>query len=362
MATAYGFMNLEYLQNTRISTFGVERSYNAIQESLAEYMRVMDALAGQLVEKTTLAMEQYELPGDGTLQPLTEDGTPLPVIPSGNYQVGYPIQHAGTAFGNNRIARALATVDELERFTADTMARDKDWMLRHVLAALFDNVSWTYNDKPSGAYKGLGNISIQPLANGDTVTYMRRGGSLSTDDHYKAQAAAIADATNPFPAIKRELVEHPGNGSTLVTYAPTALVDSVVALTEFVEVSDPDIRYGADNDVLESIRAEVLGPGDEVLGKTKSGSWVVEWGRLPATHMLTLALGSPKVLKMREYEADELKGLHSPGVFNTDGNHYRTDFYRYAGFGASNRVGAVVTYIGGASYTIPSGYDAPLAV
>jgi hypothetical protein len=242
------------------------------------------------------------------------------------------------------------------------MARDKDWMLRHMLAAIFDNTAWTYNDKPSGAYKGLGNITIQPLANGDAVTYMRRGGALSTDDHYKAQSAAIADGANPFPAIKRELAEHPGNGNVIVTYVPTALVDTTVALTEFVEVSDPDIRYGADNDTLDSIRGDILGAGDEVLGKTKSGHWIVEWSRLPATHMLSLALGSPKVLKMREYDEASLKGLHSTGVFDEDGNHYRTDFYRYAGFGASNRVGAVATYIGGASYTVPSGYDAPLAV
>lgn len=360
----YGFSGLQSLYNTRVQQAGPTRVWTAIQESLEEYNRVVNGLMTAFVERTTIAQEQIELPGDGTLQPLTDDGNPLPVLPSGSYQVAYPIQGAGTAWGENRVARALMTVEEADRNTADAMRKDKDWLIRHILAALFDNATWTFADKvgPNGS-KGLGNITIQPLANNDSVTYVRRGGSSATDNHYLAQAAAIANATNPFPGLRTELIEHPSNSGPFVAYLASDQVATATALTEFVEADDPDIRYGADSDTLSVLRSDILGPGDEVLGKTKSSNiWLVEWGALPSGYLVTLALGSgTKALKMREYEAPELQGFF-PERADIDGNHLVSRMLRYAGFGASNRVAAAVMRIGNASYAIPTGYDAPLAV
>ena len=75
-----------------------------------------------------------------------------------------------------------------------------------------------------------------------------------------------------------------------LAYVATDLVSTVTALTEFVEVNDPDIRYGADNDTLSANGAACLiGPGKEVLGKTKSGVWVVETPILPSTYMIAVS-------------------------------------------------------------------------
>lgn len=360
----YGFMNLQHLYNTRVVDAGTERVWTAIAESLAEYNRVIDGLFGTFVDRTTAGLQQIELPGSGTLQPLTDDGNPLPVLPSGSYQVAYPIHGAGTAWGDNRVTRALMSVEEADRNTANAMRDDKDWLTRHALAALLDNASWTFSDKagPNG-YRGLGNITVQPLANNDSVTYTRRGGSAATDNHYLAQAAAIADGTNPFPVIRSELIEHPSNGGPFVAYVASDLVATATALTEFVEAGDPDIRYGADNDTLSAAGAGILGPGDEVLGKTKSSNiWIVEWAALPSNYMIATALGAgTKPLAMREYDAPELQGFFMERA-SIDGNHLVTRMLRYAGFGVANRVAAVAMRIGNASYAVPSGFDAPLPV
>lgn len=360
----YGFANIQHLYNTRVQAAGVQPVWTAIQETLDEYNRVVDGLMRVFVERTTAGLEQIELPGDGTLQPLTDDGNPLPVLPSGNYQVGYPIHGAGTAWGDNRVTRALMTVQEAERNTLEALRKDKDWLSRHILAAMFDNATWTFADRvgPTGQ-RGLGNITVQPLANNDAVTYTRRGGASAADNHYLAQAAAIADATNPFPAIRSELIEHPSNAGPFVAYVASDLVATATALAEFVEADDPDIRYGADNDTLAAIRSDILGPGDEVLGKTKSSNiWIVEWSTLPSTYILATALGaSTKALKMREYDAPELQGFFMERA-SVDGNHLVTRMLRYAGFGVANRVAAVAYRIGDASYAIPSGFDAPLPV
>jgi hypothetical protein len=359
----YGFVGISDLYAQRVQQAGPERVFQAVADSVQEYTRVANAIVGAWSEPTMLAMEQVELPGSGTLQPLDEWGNPLPVQPSGYYQVAYPIQGGGTAFGDNRVTRAIMTVEEVARLTMDAMQKDKDWLIRHALAAIFTNTTWSYTDKvgPNGS-KGLGAITIQPLANGDTVVYARKGtlGS-AVDTHYLAQSAAVADATNPFPTIKAELDEHPSNSGPVVAYIATDQVATTVALTEFVEVTDPDIRYGADSDVLAANGEAMVGPGKEVLGKTKSGVWVVEAPIIPSGYMIAVSTGGGAPLRMREYPAPELQGLFLE-QYSPDGNRQETRLIRYAGFGVRNRVAALVQRIGNSSYAIPSGYTAPLPV
>lgn len=362
-SVAYGFIGLADLFAQRVAEIGTARIYDAITESLAEYSKIADGILAGWSQRTTVAQEQIELPGTGTLQPLDEWGNPLPVKPSGSYQVAYPIQGAGTAFGDNRISRALITVEETNRLLMDAMQRDKDWLIRHALAALFTNTTWTYNDKAAGGgYKGLGDITIQPLANGDSVTYGRvAGGAPATDTHYLAQAAAISDTDNPFPTIATELNEHPSNRGPLVAYVASNLTTGAGNLTELVEVGDPDIMLGANSDTIAAAAETVLGPGKEVIGKTKSGVWVVEMPAIPSDYMLVVATGADQVLRQREWPAAELQGffteMHSP-----DGNLEITRLLRYCGFGVRNRVGALVMRIGNGTYAIPSGYTAPLPV
>ena len=359
----YGFHSLTDLYGQRVSAVGTPRVYDAIREATAEYTRVANGLLGVLAERTVIAQEQIELPGSGTLQPLDEWGNPLPVQPSGSYTVAYPIQGGGTAFGANRVSRAMMTVEEVARATMDAMQKDKDWLIRHALAAVFTNTTWTFADKVgANGSKGLGNITIQPLANGDAVVYGKVGGvAAAVDTHQLAQAGAIADNANPFPTIKAELDEHPSNRGPYVAYIASDLVATATALTEFVEVGDPDIALGSGSDQVTGSVASLIGFGTEVLGKTKSGVWLVEAPVLPSTYILAVATGADAVLRMREYPAPEVQGLFLE-THSDDGNTDATRFIRYAGFGVRNRVGAVVYRIGNGSYAIPTGYTPPLPV
>ncbi len=361
MTTTFGYLRSQDLYNQRVVTVGVARVYDAIRSHVAEYTRVVLAMMAEIAERTEIPMEQIELPGDGTLQPLDEDGNPLPVMPSGNYQVAYPIQGAGTAWGTNRVSRELMTVEEAERNTLDSERRDADWLIRHMLAAILTNTTWTYKDKvgPNGS-KGLGDITIQPLANNDTVVYVRKGATApATDNHYLAQAAAIADANNPFPTISKELSEHPSNGNRrILCYIAENLQDSVMALTSFIDVDDSDV-----NDPTAASATNVPNPGfgDEVLGKIKGTKcWIVLWRSMPDSYIFAKMEGQA-ILKMREYPAAALKGFF-PENANVDGNHLVNRMLRYAGFGVMDRVGALVMRIGNASYAIPTGYEAPLPV
>lgn len=359
MTVAYGFVDLQDQFQERVNTIGIQRIWDAIDESAAEYNRVLNELMAAMVEPTTTAQEQFELPGGGTLQPLDADGNPMPVKVSGSYQVAYPIQGAGTAWGSNRVSRELMTVREANRLTVDAQQKDVNWMRRHILAALLDNAAWNFNDEvgPDGA-KGLGTISIKPLANGDTVQYVRKGGSMAVDDHYLAQANAIDDANNPYDNIYDELNEHPSNSGPYVAYIATNLKTATQGLTGFVEVLDPDIAPGSGTDTLRASIAR--GFGDEVLGKVNK-MWIVEWSLLPSGYILGHARGGGPVLKMRQYDAPALQGFFRE-PHNVDGNHMVERMLRYCGFGVSNRVGALVYQVGNATYQIPAAYDAPLGV
>lgn len=360
--TMFGFVGLEDLFSRRVSEDNQAIVYDAVTATVNEWNRTMNEIMAMFLERTVTAQENFQQPGSGTLQPLDDFGNPLPVQPGEAYQVAYPIQGAGTAWGDNRVTRQLMTVQEVNDNLADALRRDRDWVIRHFLAAVFDNVAWTFNDRVgAGGNKGLGNITVQPLANSDSVTYLRRGGAVATDNHYLAQAADIGDDSNPFPTIRRELIEHPGNSGRLVVYIPSALVDTVTALTEFVEISDPDISYGADESTVADPGAGILGPGVEVLGKTKSSNaWIAEWPMLPDEHMIAKMVGTPPGLRMREYDSPALQGLFTE--FDTDGNLEENRYLRYAGIGVADRTSMLVYQVGNATYEIPTGYDAPLSV
>lgn len=350
---AYGFVGLEHLFAERIENVNVSTVMTAVQESVGEHNRQAEALMAELAMATTDYKTRFKQRDSYTLQPLDEYGRPRPLRPMGYYDVAFPIQGGGAAYGFNHISAALATVEDVNRLTLEALGADADWMKRHLLAAIMDNVAWSYDDDEHGA------LTIQPLANGDTVTYVKKAGTTATDDHYLAQAAAIDASNNPFPTIYDELKEHPINADAqIVSYIPTALKASIRALSTFVEVEDMDIRPGNASDVLTG--SIDRGFGDEVLGKV-DGVWIVEWSILPSEHMLAVARGTREpVLKMRQYPATTLQGFFQKQ--RTEGNLETTEFYRFAGFGAFNRVGALVYQVGNATYEIPTAYGAPLAV
>jgi hypothetical protein len=358
---SYGFTNLETLMAQRVVDVQVEVVQRAVEESAMEHTRIMNEMLGQMVTRTIKHQVRYQLPAGGTLQPLDASGNPLPVTPTGVYDVAFPIKGAGTAWGTDRISRAKMTVQDAARFTYDALQKDADWMRRHMLAALFDNTTYTYADPM------YGNLTVQPLANGDAVTYVRAGSATpATDTHYLAQANAISNSDNPFPTIYSELDEHPSNSGPYMVYVPSNLVATITALANFREPNDAMYRFGdgvtllnASNNSMDTRRDNPMSHfGNRLVGAV-DGCVIVEWNSLPDSYMLAHASGVNDVLGMREEPEAELQGLF-PEVHDVDGNRWVNRLLRYCGFGVMNRVGALVYRVGNGSYAIPSGFSTPL--
>jgi hypothetical protein len=351
----YGVASYQFLGTQRLTAQNTQLVLDQLRERSAAWSRATSEMLTLFAGRTTVAQERVLLPGSGTLQPLDALGVPYPVKPSGYFDVGFPIYGGGTASARDRVSKVLETVDDIFRDQEDAEARDADWNRRHLLASLFTNTTRTFADPL------LGNLTVQPLAiTSDGVIYVRQGGSASTAQHYLGQAAAIADATNPYTTIETLLGAYPSNaGRRIIVYIPSNQVTTTKNLAVFYPVADPDVALGSGSDRLVGSPAGVIGPGDMVLGKV-GAVWVVEWKALPDDYLLAVVEGRPP-LAMREYPDAALQGFFLE-TNSPDGARIERRYIRYAGYGVRNRIAAAVVRIGNATYAIPTGYTAPLAV
>lgn len=343
---AYGFQSLASLWTDRVTEVGVERVTDAVAQTLAEYNRQVDALIGDMVQRTTDRTRKFLIPSSGDLQPVDEWGNPLPVKHAGSYDVGFPIQGGATAWGDNRVSRQLMTVEEANRNTIEAMKMDARWLRRHIIAAILDNVSWTYADPQ-------GDITVQPLANTDGVLYPQTTGATAEAEHYTAGTGVFTQAQ--LVTLRDKLTVIPSNSGDVIVYVASNLVTDVMGMADFVAATDPDIAVGSS---VSQLTARINpGLGDLVLGKVK-GTWVVEWRYLPDSYAVA-RIGSRPFVAMREYPAAALQGFFSE-MHSSDGNLREMRLIRYAGFGVFDRTAAAVHNAGTATYTIPSGFNAPL--
>lgn len=348
----YGFHNLQDLKNERVTAVGVGVINDAIENAVAEHNRLMDSLLDFFVLRTTEYSTRYSGATNARLQPLDNAGRARPIKPSGYYDIAFPMAQGGTAWGFDYVTGQKMTVAEVQRATNTMIIADRNWVVDHIYAALFTNADWTYVDPLKGT------LTIKGLANNDAVTYSVAGGTnSSTANHYLAQAAGIADATNPFPAIYTALSKRPDNAGAVVAFVAADLVSSIEALADFREMPDSNIAPGANSDRLIG-RLPANTPG-RIIGYVNK-VWIAESLSMPDGYIVATTTEGEKALAMREDEETSLQGFKQVAT-RDDHPWYERQYLRRAGFGALNRVGAVVYRIGNASYAIPSGYSSPMA-
>jgi hypothetical protein len=355
-ALLYGFVQLKDLANRRVTEVGVQVVNDAINTAIAEHNRQIDAILALFAERTTEFKERFSSPVASRLQPLDEHGRARPIKPLSQYDVAYPIQDGGTAWGATYKTSQKMTVQEANDITATLISADVRWLRDHVLAALFANVAWTFNDPIHGA------LTIQGLANSDTVQYMIQAGADAgaTDSHYLGQAGAIADVTNPFPTIYAELSEHPENSGDVIAFIPTANKTATQGLATFYPTRDPNVTSGTGvTELTGSLGVSLPSGPTSLLGYEASGVWIAEWKSLPSNYIVAVTTGGERPLKMREEPEASLQGFQKVAERN-DHPFYESQYLRSAGFGGNNRVGAVVMEVSDASYDIPTNYTSPM--
>lgn len=353
---AYGFINLENIFDQRVTTQNFQVIDTAITQSVEEHNRQVGTMMSLFVENVTESRRRYRTPIAVRNQPLDEHGRALPIRRAGFYDVGFPIHDSGQAWGQTFKAKVKQTVAEANELTSTMLSGDARWMRDHVLAGLFTNVAWTFDDDE------FGNIVIKGLANNDTDTYLvMSGADLGTvDNHYSAQANAIgAGADDPWNnVIVDELMEHPENGGEVITLFSNSHSAQVRALSGFVPLNDTRINPASTTRTLAAdLGVDV--PGN-VIGFHDKGAWLVEWRSMPANYLLSVTSTGPRPLGLRQHEEAELQGFFKVPTDRVDQPYYEYQYLRYAGFGGNNRVGAHVHRVGNASYAVPTNYTSPM--
>jgi hypothetical protein len=350
-AVLYGFHQIKDLFADRLVDTRAEVVATAIQQSVDAHNAEINAITGLFAERTTARTARFLQGGNNRLQPLDENGRARPIKPSGHYDVAFPIRDAGTAWGANYKALNKMTVQDANRVTAAMLTADATWMRDQIMGALFASASYTYDDPD-------GDLTIQPLASGDSVTYPRGGTvAASADTHQLATADAIADATDPFQTIVDELTEHPENGGDVVVLVPSNLVSAIRDLALFHAVADPNLRRGANSDELIGSVSVPL-PGAQI-GYHEAGAHIVEWKGLPSNYVIATTTDGERALRMREEPEANLQGFNMVAERN-DHPFYESQWLRSAGFGAYNRTGALVMRFGNGTYATPTGYSQPM--
>src|SRR5262245_3684962 len=132
----YGFLEHKDIFAEKLTTANVTVIDTAIQRSVDEHNRQMAAIMSLFVTPTTDYTARFQTANVSRLQPLDDNGRARPIRPGGFYDVAWPIQQAGTAWGSNYVARQKMTVGDANRITATMLDSDMRWMRDHVLAAL----------------------------------------------------------------------------------------------------------------------------------------------------------------------------------------------------------------------------------
>ncbi len=358
MSGLYGVFGIGDSDRVRLNSLGQSVVYDAVNTYMAARSAEIAAAMSVFVGETTSDYKRrYRLPGGGMLQDMGFDpqSAPKTVKTSGSWDVAFPLTDWQAGIGGSRVAYAYATVQDLALEVEGVIARDINTVRFQVLNALLGSTQTTFVDPLWGS------LSIEPLANGDSVVYPPVLGATAeaTENHYLSAGyavSAISDTNNPFTTIANELEEHfgaPTGGSNIVTFIPADVTAKVEALTDFVAVTNMHIQPGDDVATVLGLPAGLPGRILGYIGNT----WVSEWRSLPATYALAVHLDAPKPLIMRVDPADTGLDGGLKLVATSDKFPFtQSDYSHRFGIGAGNRLNGVAMIISAAAWSVPSGY------
>lgn len=358
MSAIYGILNIKDTDRVFLNTIGQRVVYDAVSQVLQMHNEALAGAMAVFVQETTSDHKlRYKLPGGGRLQRRGGHAQSAAVKAIGHWDVAFPLEEFGDQLAADRVAYAYMTIQDLNRHLDTVLLRDINTVRHELLYALFNNTSRTFADDL------WGDLTIQPLANGDSVLYPPLQGSEdgATANYYLVSgyaASAISDSNDPVVTLIKTLEKRYGSvsgGSRIVVFINENQTAAVQGLTNFVEVIDRNIQPGTQTAL--PVGAPSV-PG-RLIGRHASGAWVSEWPWIPDGYMLGVHLDAPAPL-MQRVDPDYTglpRGLQlvaESDVYPFEQSHYTHRF----GFGVGNRLNGVVMQLTtDVTYTVPAAYQ-----
>jgi len=361
MSAIFGHLNIDDADRAFNIVEGQQVMFEAATAYVNRINTDLNAAMSIFIERSTSDFKfRYKLPGGGYLSKRGSDGRFPAGKAIGSWDVAFPLEDFGRQIAGNDVDMAYMTVAELDRHIQTVTAQNVNTVRFEILKALYNDNQDTFVDDIHGS------LAVEPLANGDTVTYPPVLGSASesTDNHYLASgytAASISDSNDPYATIANELEEHfgaPTGGSQIACFIHPDEVPETRDLTDFVPVGDMGIAYGSDADLAARIPPQLLGIGRVIGRMDGSGVWVVEWRYQSSGYILGVHLDAEPPLIRRIDPADTGLGDGLQLVARDEQFPFEGSFWRHRfGFGAGNRLNGVAMYLTAGSWTIPTAYQ-----
>jgi hypothetical protein len=311
--------------------------------------------------RTDKAKERYRLPMGGQMQRRGRSSLPGAVKASGKWDVGYPLIDFGDVLAADDVTLAYMTAAEYSLHLQGIFNRATNTYRFELLKSLLNSSSWTFSDEV------LGDITVQPLANGDSTTYppVLGGTSDATASMYAGSnyvTGSISDTNNPVKTIVNALQARfgtPTGGSNIAVFYHGDEHAKLAALTPFVPVTYQYTTPGSNTATvtIPGIPDELLRGSWEVTG-TCSGAVMCKWAFIPSGYMLGVHLDAPPPIVERVDPADTGLGTGLQLVAKDMDAIFETAFWRYRfGLGAQNRLnGYALQLVASTSYTTPTAY------
>jgi hypothetical protein len=355
----FGALGLPDTDYAFINTIGQSVVYDATIQVLGDHNADLAASEAVFVEASTWDHTvKYKLPDEGYLQRKGAIAPTRLTKPNGGWNVSFPIEEFGASIGWDRVSLAYATLGQYNLVLEGIKRKDRNTRRFEMLKAIFNNTARTFKDE------NFPDLTIQPLANGDSTTYPPVIGSIAeaTANNYLASgyiSSAISDTNDPIPTIVNALEQYlgtPTGGSKIVVFINNAETAAIRSLTNFDSVPNRFVEYGANVSLVPFEKFPAGLPG-RVLGETDS-ALIVEWRWIPAGYMLGMHLEAPQPLRRR---------IDPPAVGLGDGLMLTTEDVtkpiRYSewshrfGYGCANRLNGVVMQLTTGSYSVPTLYS-----
>ena len=359
MTTIFGALGVNDYEYVFNATQGQRAIYDLIVAYVAQIQSDLAGQARLFIEETTENFkERYKLPGGGRMQKLGRGVVPGVVKRYGGWDVGYKLEDFAAGMAIDDVSRAYMTAEELQRHIDTVITQNINSERFEILYHLFNNNQKTFADEDWGS------ITVEPLANGDTVTYPPVLGSesVATEDHYLESgyaASSISDTNNPYVTIRDELEHHYGTasgGEQIIALINSDQTAKTQDLTDFVEYTDYGIVPGTQTATL--VNTPPVPGTARILGRT-NGVWVAQWAWIPSGYILATHFGMPAPLKRRVDPRDTGLPVGLTLVYEDMDYPMNRSYWRNRqGFGVGNRLNGVVMELGtGGTYTIPTAYQ-----
>ena len=350
MATSYGMLTSFDNDHAYVSTAGQGVVLDAINDVLAQYnaeqAEMMRVFVGR---RTSNHQERFYAPIGGEMQTMGRQAEAAAVKRTGSWDVAYPLTQVGAQLAGDRVDSGYMTAGQLESQVMSVLTQDANSVRRDMLAAIFHDTARVFLDFE------WGNLTVQPLANGDATVYPQVIGAVAgaVDNHYTTAAVLNAAAMT---AAYNELIEHFGqrqSGDNVICFANSADIATIAALDGWTADID---RYLNPSVAVTGLAVIPTAPGVTV-GRWNS-VWVNSWNWIPANYLVFVHLDYPGPLSMREDPASTGLGTGLQLV-STDEEHpiWKWHYEHRYGFGVTNRLNGVVLEITAGAYAVPAYYN-----